>query len=81
MSNNFGCSCGNSWLRHDHTPCHNDRDCRDDWRDRRDDRDNWRDDRRDERRDDRRDWRDDRRDEHRNNRCGWCNRNNFWPWR
>lgn len=84
MSNNFGCSCGNSLRRHDHTPCHschNDRDGRNNWHDVRDDRDDWRNDRCDERRDARHDERDDRHNERRNNRCNWCNRNNFWPWR
>ncbi len=79
MSNNWGCSCGNSWRRHDHTPCHschNNRDHRNDWHDNH--RDDWHDERRDDRHDDRRDG---RHDEHRHNRCDWCNRNNFWPWR
>ncbi len=82
MSNNWGCSCGNSWRRHDHTPCHschNDRERRNDWHDNhKDDRHDWRDERRDDRHDNHRD---DRHDGHRHDRCDWCNHNNFWPWR
>lgn len=91
MSNNWGCSCGNS-----HMPCqscHHNRDHKDDRHDElRDDRRDWNDNRHDDRRNDRRDVNDNRRDERRNDRhdwrdergndrCNWCNRNNNWPWR